>query len=345
MLFKKAENQSAYLKAGILGFAGSGKSRTSTEIAIGLHKFIKTNKPVFYLDTETGSDFLKLLFDKAKIELYVNKSRAFVDLLAAVDEAESKEAILIIDSITHFWTELMNAFKKKKKIDRLFFQHWGPIKEEWGQFTQKYVNSKCHIIMAGRAGWEYDYEKDDEGVKELVKTGTKMRAESEMGYEPSLLIEMEKIRNADVKGKVGGAFSHRAWIVKDRFDMINGKFFDNPTFKDFLPHVSLLNIGGEHIGVESGRNSEALFNSDRSVSERLRQRDIYLEEINAELELKFNGRTDEGKKNRIKSLVEIFGSASKTAIENLDNEKLKNGLEKIKTMKGAEENAGDDKHK
>lgn len=329
-VFKEAENTSAYLKAGILGFAGSGKSFTAAKIAIGLHKYTKSNAPVFFIDTETGSSFLVPMFEKEKIPFMVSHSRAFVTLLDAVDEAEKANGILIIDSISHFWLELMNSFKKRKNIDRLYFQHWGPIKEEWGQFTTKYVNSKCHIIMNGRAGWEYDYETDSEGNKELTKTGTKMKAEVETGYEPSLLIEMEKVRSTE--GKIGGAFLHRAWVIKDRFDQINGHKFDDPDFEAFLPHISRLNLGGSHVGVDTSVDSTQLFNTDRSVSERFKQRDIMIEELGAEMDLRFNTRTDEGKKQRIEWLKATYGTSSKTAIENLQNEVLKVGLDALKAM-------------
>lgn len=333
MLFKKSENQSAYLKAGIMGFAGSGKSRTSTEIAIGLHKLIKSNKPVFFLDTETGSDFLKLIYDKNNIELFVFKSRAFKDLIESVKEAEKENAILIIDSVSHFWTELMESFQRKYKVDRLLFHHWGPIKQEWRTFTDLYVNSNCHIIMAGRAGFEYDMQKDDEGYSELVKTGTKMKAETEMGYEPSLLIEMEKIKRLNGSSKIGGNFLHRAWILKDRFDTINGQSFDNPTFKDFLPHINLLNIGGNHHGFDSERNSEdVLADKDWSSYQQKKQKEIMIEELKNELLLRFNSRSEQGKKDSINKLNEIFRSSSMTAIEGLDLIALKEGLDKVKAI-------------
>jgi hypothetical protein len=44
------------------------------------------------------------------------------------------------------------------------------------------------VIICGRAGYEYDYFEDDEGKKQLEKTGIKMKAETEMGFEPSLLV-------------------------------------------------------------------------------------------------------------------------------------------------------------
>lgn len=98
--------------------------------------------------------------------------------------------MLIIDSISHFWKEVQDSYKKSKHRNRLHFHDWGQIKDQWGRFTDCYINSQVHIIMCGRAGYEYAYFEDEDGKKQLEKTGTKMKAESEMGYEPSLLMEM-----------------------------------------------------------------------------------------------------------------------------------------------------------
>jgi hypothetical protein len=329
-LFSKAENEMAYLKCGIQGFAGSGKTFTAVSVAIGLHKYIKSDKPVLFIDTETGIDFLLSKFKAEKIELLTAKSRAFVDLLAAVDEAERQGAILVIDSITHFWVELMDAYQKKKNKTRLLLNDWMPIKQEWRQFTEKFINSKCHIILCGRAGWEFDYEKGEDGVNELVKTGTKMKAEGEMSFESSLLIEMVKVRKENNKGKQGGTYFRRAWVLKDRFDKIDSQFFDNPTFENFLPHISLLNIGGEHRGIDADRNSQGMFNTDNSAAEWHKKKDIALEELKDKLSLLFPSSSKEDKEARIKKLESLFGSSSQTFIENLSLEKIVEGLNKIK---------------
>ena len=87
-LFTKAENSSSFLKMGMMGFAGSGKTYTATSVAIGLHKLAKAKKPIFFLDTETGSDWVKPRIEAAGVELFTAKTRAFRDLLEAVPEAE-----------------------------------------------------------------------------------------------------------------------------------------------------------------------------------------------------------------------------------------------------------------
>jgi len=57
-ILKPAQNQTAYLKAGIMGFQGSGKTYTATRIASGLAKLSKKEKPkIAFFDTEKGSDF------------------------------------------------------------------------------------------------------------------------------------------------------------------------------------------------------------------------------------------------------------------------------------------------
>ena len=108
-LLRPAQNESAYLKMGNYGGAGSGKTWTSALVAIGLSSRVGDGKPVAFFDTETGSDYVLTLFRDAGVELLVVKSRAFADLVEFVSEAESKCSVAIVDSITHVWDELREA--------------------------------------------------------------------------------------------------------------------------------------------------------------------------------------------------------------------------------------------
>lgn len=333
-LLRKAENTSCYAKIGILGFAGTGKTYFATNISIGLHKYLKSRKPVAFLDSETGSDYSIPRFQEAKIELLTFKTRAFSDLLRIVQEAEQKCSILIIDSISHFWTELQNAYMRKKKINRMLFQHWLPVKTEWRRFTDVFLNSKLHIIICGRAGWEYDFTEDEEGKKELIKTGTKMRVESELGYEPSLLLEIErmKIRPSNTKSEIEMELMYRTYVLKDRADKINGKYFDNAVFENILPHIKYLNIGGKHLAVDTTRTSEALFDSNGSGWERAKKKEIALENIKNELLKRWDNRTRFDQLCKIECLKQIFLTGSWKAVEGSPLEHLEKGLKMIKQM-------------
>jgi len=335
--FKPAKAQNAYLKAGVMGFAGSGKTYTASLIAIGLHKFIKSKKPVCFMDTETGSDYMIKKFEKEGIDLLISKSRSFTEMLNAIDEAEKISDIMIIDSISAVWFDFMESFKKKKGRRFIQFQDWGILKPTWkNEFTDpRYLNSKLHIIICGRAGFEYNYEEDADGRKELHKTGTKMKAETEFGYEPSLLLEMESIKedNPDKKGK---SIKHYCTVLKDRADILDGEVFVDPTFENFKPAIDALNLGGEQIGINLDKDSQEIFGEDghSDWSKEQQDRIIYLDKIKEELAYRFPGRKEIEQKAKKDILLEMFGTLSWVELTEKGNlypsEVLKKGFDEIK---------------
>jgi AAA domain len=329
MLLKPATNQTAYLKAGILGFQGSGKTYTASRMGSGLAKLSKKDAKIAFFDTEKGSDFLVSYFKQQGIQFDVVKTRSFSDLIQFMKEVEKEDYdVAIIDSISHVWRELTDSYQKRlNRRNGLLFQDWGVVKREWQQFTDAFINSKLHTIVLGRAGYEYDMSEDESGKKELLKTGTKMKAEGEFGYESDLLLEMERVKNED-----GKSWTNRCYVLKDRTDTMNGKVIDYPKFEDFKSVVSFLNIGGEHMGVDTTRNSEDMFaNPDYSYVERKKQRDIALEELQELLvELDLAGTAAATQKKRIAMLKEIYGTSAKTAIENMTAEEIRAGINAIK---------------
>lgn len=337
MLLQKSKPEMAYLKMGIYGEAGSGKTFTSNLIAIGLHKYIKSDKPVAFLDTETGSDFVRPIYLNEKIEFIIAKTRAFKDVLTIVDEAEKSCSILIIDSITHIWNEMTDSYCKQHKISRITLPHWQPVKRTWADYTNRFINSKLHIIMAGRSADKWAHVEDEEGAKELQKVGTKMRAETQIGYEPSLLVEMDQFRQS---AQVGGGWINRAWVIKDRWNLLNHKSFDfegfdghkykEDSFKAFLPHIEMLNLGGKHRAVDLERTSDELFKKNNNGADRYKKRQGLLEEIKNEIHLVYPGQNSDSKTNRIELMKEIFGTSSWTNIESMKTEDLENGLKTIK---------------
>lgn len=356
-IFKKAENTMAFAKVGLLGFAGSGKTRTAWEIAKGLHLAIKSQKPIGMMDTETGSDFLIPLAKPASIELLVSKTRAFKELVEGIKEAEGLVDILLIDSVSHYWVDLVESYKQKKNVNRLAFQDWGILKPMWQQFSTWFVTSKIHCIVAGRAGFEYDYFEGDDGKMELYKTGTKMKAEGEFGFEPSLLIEMERIKNPEATDEYRKAKSkpdkekavkaireerqwvRRAYVLKDRADILDGKYFDNPTYLNFAPHWSFLNIGGEHRPLEKG-DSQDLFDREGKPEwkKEKEQKDIILEEIQNLLVEWFPGTSGKEKRAKVRIIEEAFGRPSWEYVQGLNLEMIKVGKTKILQILSVEEN-------
>jgi hypothetical protein len=332
-LFSKATNRQAYLKMGLMGFAGDGKTYTATKVAIGLVNYMREHgvngcdKPAYFLDTETGADWVMPMFEAEGIELAVAKTRTFTDLVPAIEEAEKNGSILIIDSITHFWRELTESYaRRKNRTKGLQFQDWAWLKEQWGHFTDQFVNSRCHIIMCGRAGYEYDFFEQEGGKKELEKTGVKMKAETETGYEPSILVLMEKHRDME---------SNRVWrtaaVLKDRAALIDGQTFVNPTFEDFRPHIEYLNLGGEHVGVDTSKTSEGLVPSGAKPQWQYdkEQKEIALDEITEKLKEHYPSQGKEDKQARGDLLQKVFGTRAWSRVTSLKRDQVEAGRNTI----------------
>lgn len=356
-LLKPAENTMAFFKCGIFGFQGTGKTYTATDLCIGIAQATGANRMAFF-DTETGSDFLLGKLKAAGIEVFQVKSRSFTDCVGTIRECQSEGVpILIIDSITHVWRDLCDSYDKKlNRKGRLQFQDWAVIKAEWRDYTDAFVNSRVHIVTCGRAGYEYDYDFNEDGSKDLVKTGTKMKAEAEFGFEPSLVIEMHRVtkaaddlekikeeqnkyerknKKAAYRPEIGSAWIHRAHILKDRTDTMNGKIFDYPTFEDLRPHFDALNIGGRHLGVDTSRNSEERFGADGKPDwqRRKHEAEIACEEIQGVMVHFWPSSSADEKKAKLEFLNVVFGTNSWTKVQDEKLEKLQQVVKVLPVFK------------
>nr|WP_254208602.1 AAA family ATPase [Burkholderia multivorans] len=328
----------AYAKVGLYGSAGSGKTRTASEIAIGLHKAIGSTKPIAAFDTEPAFSFVLPLFERAGIELLVaDESRALSDLMDFMDEAEKACDIVIIDSITHVWRDAqesylrrMNETRKKygkKPLGALEFQHWRPIKAAWAEFTDRFLSSKMHVIVCGRAGQVYEYQDKDDGSgkKELISTGTRMATEKELGYEPSLLIEM-------IADRRDGYIVNTAVIQKDRADRLNGREIEKPDYAKLEGHFQALNIGGQHFDSMDRRDSQNMFpDADESGWDaEKRNREIWCEEIAELLKKYYPSQTADDKKSRQDLIEQFFDTRSWTRVEGMKADLLKQAYEDMR---------------
>lgn len=325
-LFKPVENTIAFFKAGFMGEAGSGKTHTSATTAIGLVQYLRKrglpegNKPVFMLDTENGRSWVKPLFDDAGIEFHAYSTRAFKDLVPAVREAEKDAALLFVDSVTHFWEDLKTSYmarlsaKRGREVTDLEFQDWNYIKSRWRTFSDAYVTSNLHCILCGRLGHEYEQTVDDRGKKKIEQTGVKMQAEKGLGYEPNILVWMERDLNLNTREQ-----TRTATILKDRSRRMDGKTFKQPTFETFLPHVEFMSLGGKHETVDTTRTSEDVMPADDAPLSDLRsiKRQIALDEIQALLVDHYPSQSADDKKAKASLIKEHFHTTSWTEIEKL----------------------------
>src|SRR5712691_5003859 len=328
--FTPVANPKPFFKAAFEGFAGSGKTYTAAQIALGLAARIGSTKPIIIFDTEKAAKFLQPLFAQAGMTLLVRESRSLADLQETMERLRQGAGdILLIDSISHVWEDFLRAYAQKLRRTRLEFQDWGIIKPAWkAAFSDPFVRDPYHSLMTGRAGYEYESERNAEtGKRELYKAGIKMKVEGETAYEPDVLVLMERLQEMD-----GGSLTRvvrQATILKDRSTVIDGKTFENPAYADFAPVSEVMLDAPATVETAAERDAGTLVQTEEEQYARKQRRKVLLEEIEGYLTSVWPSQTAEQKKRKADALAWAFGTRSWTAIEMMRPEELATGLTAI----------------
>jgi len=329
--FAPIGNTKPYFKAAFQGFAGSGKTHTAAQIAIGLHKRIGSKKPIVIFDTEQASKFLKPMFAEAGIEVLVRESKSLADLRQTMEKMRSGISdILLIDSISHVWEGFLQSYSEKVRRTRLEFQDWGVIKPIWKrEFSDPFVSDQYHAIFTGRAGYEYDNEKNaDTGKREIFKSGIKMKVEGETAYEPDILVLMERFEEVLQDDK---KVWREATVIKDRSTLLDGKTFKNPSYAQFAPAIDALltNPVMRDAFMSPEGDTALLFRTEEQRFEWKRDRDTAMEELDGLLTRIAPGATGKDKQFKLELLDKSYGTTSITAIGQMRPEEIRRGYKKI----------------
>jgi hypothetical protein len=348
-LFQEAKVTLSAIKAGFFGEQGSGKTTSAFLLALGLSKTFHNGAPIFMHDTEAGSDFLVSLAAIEGVKLLVRKSRSFREMCAGLHQAAREGACVYMeDSITSDWNDLMESFKRDKKIHKIEIYHWGEIKPKWNdEWVVPMLNSPCHVITCGREGDKWDDVVQEDGSTKATRVGIKMKAEGEFGYEPFLLVNMHAEQKLQGRKRLG-TFAHTATILKDKSRTIQGLEFEWPdinrykkgdwekVFDKFAPHIKFFNIGNgqQHEAIVDTRG-EVVFNGDGNSDwyKRKQEREIFVEEIEGLLLAFWPGQDAKSKKFKLDSLEALFKTRSWKKVETLTATELEIGLARLRNMR------------
>ena len=172
-----------------------------------------------------------------------------------------------------------------------------------------------------------------------MKTGEKMKTETEFGFEPSLLVKMVAVQADPESDRAGTIQKRRAMVIGDRFGIIDGHSFDNPTFDSFRPHVELL-VPGSTPKVDTGSRSRFGVDEtgDADWQREKKARAILCEEIQAALTDKFPTRGAKDNKAKLSILKHVFQTGSWTKVESMDSKTLSEGKARLEAVLSVEGN-------
>ena len=339
----------AFLKMGVFGHTGTGKTYTVAKVLSQFQAEFLPDSQLAMFDTEGGAEYVApMVREITGKDLLVVHSSGFAELVQFADLVRERKLVAFCDSITHPWRDLMDKYlaAKRSRVKgaggnadnaRLSLKDWGPIKEMWGTFATHFRYDPTHFVICGREGDVWDEKEDDEGNKELRKSGVKMKTETEMGYEPSVLVRMELVQ-------VGGKHLHRATVVKDRFDCLTGQSCDDPDLEFFRPHLSRLALGGAAVAPQEADGEMFPHAPDGPNWETIKaQREALIDGIVEDITLAFPGQTAKEKQQKIRAWRAAFGdSETRKGVEidtkNWTVEALREGRRRLRDVlkKGVE---------
>ena len=203
MQLRQSERRQAKIKIGLQGCAGSGKTYSSLLLAKGL-----TNgdfSKVAIIDTENGSADLYAHLGNYNV-LSLSPPFTPENYIKAIEVCEKAGIeVIIIDSISHEWDELLDFHSK---LAGNSFTNWAKITPRQRAFVDKILQTNAHIIATMRTKQDYVLnQKDGKFIPE--KVGLKSVQRDGLDYEFTLVFDV------DIK--------HFAVSSKDRTGLFMGK--------------------------------------------------------------------------------------------------------------------------
>lgn len=208
-MFQKAERRQRKARIAIFGPSGSGKTYTALSIAKGL------GGKVALIDTERYSASLyagQFEFDTCDLPSHTIESYT-----QAIDAAaEAGYGVLIIDSLSHAWQELLAEVDRIKAQSRSgnSFQAWANATPKHKRLVSSILAYPGHIIGTMRSETAYAIETNERGKQVPVRLGLKPDQGKNIEFEFDMLIEMD----VDNVGTFG----------KDRTGLFQGRRVDKP---------------------------------------------------------------------------------------------------------------------
>jgi len=201
-MFVKATKKQAKLRLAIFGPSGSGKTFSALRIAQGM------SDKIALIDTERGSASKyadRFNFDTANIE------EATIDNYVNVINGAVGYEVLIIDSLSHGWHELLQEVERiaKAKYRGNTWSAWSEGTPLQRKLVDAILDFPGHIIATMRTKTEWLVETTDGGKTKPVRVGLSPEQGKGIEYEFDMLLELTP--------------EHFANIIKDR----TGKYQDS----------------------------------------------------------------------------------------------------------------------
>ncbi|TDX84608.1 AAA family ATPase [Epilithonimonas xixisoli] len=211
MQLRQSERKQAKIKIGLQGCSGSGKTYSSLLLAKGLTNGDFTK--VAIIDTENGSADLYAHLGEYNV-LSLAPPFTPENYIKAIDIcANAGMEVIILDSISHCWDELLDFHSK---LAGNSFTNWAKVTPRQKAFVDKILQANAHIIVTMRTKQDYVLnQKDGKFIPE--KVGLKSVQRDGLDYEFTLVFDVDiKHFTVSSKDRTGLFMGKPEFIISDK---------------------------------------------------------------------------------------------------------------------------------
>lgn len=227
-IIRKAKRGAVYVKIGMMGISGSGKTLSALLLGYGLLRAAHPElsdaqiwEKILVIDTENSSASLyaglQVGMTKVGEFLTIDVSAPFTveKYIEAINAAEGAGVeFLIIDSMSHAWQAEGGLLDKQNAVARRMngqsYQAWREVTPLYNQLIDKILQCHMHVVSTYRGKKEYALEQGQNGKTKVAAKGVGAQFREGADYESTVYFEIDQ--------------DHMAFASKDRTHLFDGQY-------------------------------------------------------------------------------------------------------------------------
>jgi hypothetical protein len=204
--FQKAIKAKCKARVALYGPSGSGKTFTALRMATGM------GGAIALIDTEYGS--ASKYADRFEFDTLTLEHATIDNLCQAITDAHGY-GVLVIDSMSHAWQELIQEVEQlaKRKYRGNTFSAWAEGTPKQKRLVRALLSFPGHVIATMRVKTEW-VEQEDRGKTKYVRQGLNPEQGKGIEYEFDLLVSM--------------SVDHVGTVEKDRSGKYQDQIIEKP---------------------------------------------------------------------------------------------------------------------
>ena len=209
-MFEKATKSKSKLRLALFGVSGGGKTFSALRLAQGL------GGKIALIDTEHGS--ASKYADRFDFDVCDLDKPTINNILMCMDQAKHYD-VLIIDSLTHAWNELIQEVDKiaKAKYGGNSWSGWADGNKKQTELINAILSFPGHVIATMRAETNWTTTVNDKGKMVPVRIGEAPKQGKQIEFEFDMLMQISQDHQAVVLKDRTGKYQDECFIIDEEF--------------------------------------------------------------------------------------------------------------------------------